>query len=486
MKISASKKAAVIGSPISHSLSPAIFGFVAKHLGLVDFQYTAREVGAQEGESELRDFLREVRSDSAWVGLNVTIPHKQRILKLVDTLSEEASAVAAVNVVEIRQGRLRGHNTDVRGITETIASRDCRLQDESVWIWGAGGAARAMAFVAGKQGATEVYLSSRSIDRAETLAKSMAVAFPKTHFHPLAPKAAAMNPLRLLVNATPVGTKSNTGGLEIFAGLGELPRQKGTLAFDLVYNPEETPFLSFAANLGLKTESGLRMLIEQALATWQIWFGPVEAITLPDLKRGLFNELRDRLGPPMNRKPVFLTGFMGTGKSTVGATLAHTQGWKFIDIDQQIEGQAHLSIAEIFERDGEARFRELEEQAVHAAIADAKSERRLNTVVALGGGALVNPEILGAVQRVGTLVALNAGVTVLARRLAHGAAKRPLLAGASGPALELRIEELLTAREPIYAQARLRIETGELNPDEVAKTIADRLQYESQAAERGN
>src|SRR4051794_39454247 len=105
------RKGLVIGSPIRHSLSPSIFSFVASRVGFAHFEYDSKEVFSEN----LADLLQTIRTEKEWVGLNVTIPHKESILQYLDSVSPAVGSIGAANVIEKKEGRLIGHNTDVDG-----------------------------------------------------------------------------------------------------------------------------------------------------------------------------------------------------------------------------------------------------------------------------------------------------------------------------------------------------------------------------------
>jgi shikimate kinase len=170
------------------------------------------------------------------------------------------------------------------------------------------------------------------------------------------------------------------------------------------------------------------------------------------------------------KRSVFLTGFMGVGKSTVGSLLAHALGCRFVDSDQLIEAEAGLSIAQLFQQRGEAAFRELERAVVQRLATEAPA------VVALGGGALMNPRTRSAVNASGTLVYLSANPEHLLERLKSTADTRPLLAGLTSEQRQERIRSMLSDRRPIYESADFRVETDGLTPSEVAERVRSRLQ----------
>jgi shikimate kinase len=167
-------------------------------------------------------------------------------------------------------------------------------------------------------------------------------------------------------------------------------------------------------------------------------------------------------------KPIYLVGMMGVGKSTVGALLADMLGRVFVDSDLEIERTTGRSVSEIFEQEGEARFRELERAAIDEAF-----ERRPSAVIALGGGAIVQPGMLDRLKERGVIVYLRARPEALDDRIGDGTS-RPLLAGLSDEARVVRLTALLEARRPFYEQADHRID-AEGDAAEVALRIRDVL-----------
>ena len=181
----------------------------------------------------------------------------------------------------------------------------------------------------------------------------------------------------------------------------------------------------------------------------------------------------------MTRRPsrIVLTGFSGTGKSAVAALVAQRLGWELVDTDSLVEGAAGRPIADIFARDGEARFRELEADAVRQCCA------RERTVVSTGGGATLRPDSRGLLADGGFVVCLEARPETILQRLREGAPgealDRPLLAG---PDPLARIRELKAARQPVYALADHTVHTDGLTPDEVAAEVVRAWEERSAAA----
>lgn len=171
---------------------------------------------------------------------------------------------------------------------------------------------------------------------------------------------------------------------------------------------------------------------------------------------------------------IYLTGFMGSGKSTVGPILANVLGYVFLDLDEAIEREAGVSIPELFARDGEAAFRRLETDVLRKAGGIDR------VVVALGGGAVVREETLSFVLERGTLIYLRTTPAQLTRRLVKGRADRPLLQDEQGKPLprerlRARIEAMLEARTPYYERAHLTVDAGGRSIGKTVDTIVKAL-----------
>ncbi len=176
------------------------------------------------------------------------------------------------------------------------------------------------------------------------------------------------------------------------------------------------------------------------------------------------DDQRSMTGPAPTRRSVFLIGFMGAGKSTVGRILAQRLGWKFYDLDLVIEAQEHTSVADIFATHGEVRFRALETVALADLLE--KELRLSDAVVALGGGAFAQSENRKILQLFGArTVLLSAPLEELRRRCNESGTQRPL---ASDPA---RFEQLFEGRRDAYDQSDFRVETGGKPVEDVVAQI---------------
>jgi len=254
--ISASTRvAAVIGSPVRHSLSPALHnaGFAATG---VDWVYAAFEVEAGGARAAL-DAMRVFGLG----GLSVTMPHKEDVAELVDELDAAATALHSVNtVVPIGDGRLKGYSTDGAGFLASLAAQGVEVENKRVCVLGGGGAARAIVDALARAGAAAIIVVNRSHERAKAaalLAEGVGVVGEQE----------AIANCDLLVNATSIGMGSD-----------ELPcdpqlLHDGLVVADIVYHPRSTALLAAARDRGAGTVEGLGMLVHQAVVQQQLWTG---------------------------------------------------------------------------------------------------------------------------------------------------------------------------------------------------------------------
>lgn len=261
----------VIGDPIAQSKSPLIHGFWLEKLGIAG-KYKARHVLT----GGLREYLRERRGDGSWTGCNVTMPHKQAIIPELDALHPLARSLGAVNtVVRQENGGLKGFNTDVSGFLEPLNSV---LEQQHLFrmarIVGTGGAARAIiAALAGHE--FTLVVAGRDPEKARDLLNELDpegehYAIDLAHF--AEPTDFAFDDregcLDLIVNASPLGMRGNPPMAFEFSHA-----PPGSIAYDIVTDPVETDFLQAARAAGLRTIDGLSMLIGQAAAAFEMFFG---------------------------------------------------------------------------------------------------------------------------------------------------------------------------------------------------------------------
>ena len=254
--------AEVIGDPIAQSKSPLIH----KHwLGLLDIE--ADYFRTRVAPTDLNAFLQGRRAEEDWRGCNVTVPHKEAVVALIDELDASAAAVGAVNCIVPREGRLVGFNTDVDGIAAALDGTE--LEERSAILIGAGGAARAaVAYLAGRN-PERLTVLARDPMKAESLrALAPRIAF---EFQPFESVNAPVDPVAI-INASPLGMVGSAAMPEgLLAAMAA--RASGATVFDMVYNPLETPFLASGRAAGGHAVDGLTMLIGQAQRAFELFFG---------------------------------------------------------------------------------------------------------------------------------------------------------------------------------------------------------------------
>lgn len=286
MKITGSTKiAGIFGDPIGHTLSPHMHNAAFESVGL-DIVFLPFHVRSDDGEA-LKKAVEAVRALNM-IGVNVTIPHKEKVIKHLDWVDDDAALMGAVNTIVNRDGRLMGYNTDGTGFLESLAL-DTGLfpGGKRALIIGAGGAARSIAYALLKNGAISVVIANRTIERADSLVRELSERFKKPSVEAVALSDVALlstqlSSADLVVNTTSLGMMGK--------GEPEVPLAsfKGSaVVSDIVYRPLETAFLKKAALAGLKCHTGLGMLVHQGAIAFELWTGekaPVEVMRVAAMK----------------------------------------------------------------------------------------------------------------------------------------------------------------------------------------------------------
>ncbi len=262
----------LVGYPVKHSLSPVMHNTAFKNLG-INAEYRLFEVRPEE----LKLFFSSLREKNIQ-GLNVTIPHKEKVLALLDSLSSEARLIGAVNTVKVTGERLEGFNTDAEGflrhLTEGLRFNP---QNKNIAIIGAGGASKAICVYLSKAGSRKISIYEIDKMKLKNLINHLKENFNNIEFK----QAESIEGLNikesdLLVNASPVGMKEADPCL-----LDEESIHKNLLVYDLIYNPQETKLLAKAKKAGARTSNGLGMLLYQGAESFEIWTdkaAPVEVM----------------------------------------------------------------------------------------------------------------------------------------------------------------------------------------------------------------
>lgn len=264
-----SKIVALIGYPLKHSISP-FFQQAAFDYYQLDIRYEAWEIES----SQLGAAVNSLRQPS-FLGANVTIPHKEAVMPLLDEVDEVALEIGAVNTVVNRNGRLYGYNTDAPAFIRALR-RDGGFEPEGkrVVILGAGGVARAVGFALVREGIRWLAITNRTTERAGKLAASLGEGAGSNTEIMVLPwgeleQGKALPYCDLLVNCTSIGMRHSAMGDQTSLVARSIP--KDALVYDLVYNPLETPLLREAKKAGAHILGGLAMLIYQGAASFELW-----------------------------------------------------------------------------------------------------------------------------------------------------------------------------------------------------------------------
>ncbi len=354
-------KAGLIGSPLGHSMSPYIHERIMEASGIYG-KYELYEITPEELPKYAPILMRDL------TGFNVTIPHKVSILPFLDDIAPMVKEYGAANTV---CGKV-GYNTDVDG----FLSCNIPMKDKKVLLLGAGGVARMMAIEALKAGA-DLSIWARSSEKALALVTECKEKGYEKVSVAEEPEEGAFD---TVLNGTPCGMWPNVH--DTAPHLSAL-KKNGTF-FDTIYNPCPTKSCMQVRSNGGTAVSGLKMLLNQAIAAEKIWAPDAHfdderlAEILPDVRKKLWEK---------NPIKVVFTGFMGAGKTSIGRRLADDMKIPFVDLDERIVQIAGCPISEIFSKDGEETFRRMEHDVLKVVLEAPGSE-----VISLGGGVLTQEE----------------------------------------------------------------------------------------------
>ena len=254
--------AAVIGHPVNHSRSPRMHNFWLAHFGLEGY-YIPLDIDPKKFEGSIRNL-----PELGFVGANITIPYKEKVLKIADKISDRAALVGAANTITFLQnGEIYADNTDGYGFLQNIKSKykDWSAREGISVVFGAGGASRAILGALIEDGASDIILANRTRSRADQLrsdfgAKIKVVEWMKVQNY--------LSDASTIINTTSLGMVGKT---DLPIPLNTL--KKNTLVTDIIYTPIETHLLATATKMGCRTVDGLGMLIHQAIPGFERWFG---------------------------------------------------------------------------------------------------------------------------------------------------------------------------------------------------------------------
>jgi len=397
----------LLGRTLGHSWSVPIH----KALGCEDYRLIELE------PEELGAFL--ARPDIG--GLNVTIPYKQDVMACCDAVDPAAQAIGSVNTLVRRaDGKLHAWNTDAAGFRWMAERAGISLSGRKVAILGSGGASLTAQAVSRAMGAAEIVIISRS---------------GENNYDNLSRHADA----EIIINTTPVGMYPHNGISPV--DLRAFPACCGVL--DVIYNPRRTTLLLQAEELGIPCSDGLPMLVAQATAAEEHFFG--KSIPGSENERILAMLRRDATN-------IVLIGMPGCGKTSVGQALATLTGREAIDLDQRIVEKVGRPIPEIFAAEGEAAFRALEREVT------AEVGRLSGKIILTGGGVVKDPRNYAPLHQNGRIYHLLRNLSLLPTD------GRPLSQSTD-------LAAMWAEREPMYARFRDVLTENSGSIEETAQAI---------------
>ncbi len=320
----------LLGHPLGHSFSPVIFSHLGEDYKLYDVE---------------TETAADIIKRGNFVGLNVTVPHKKTAFDSVDFLDKTAALCGAVNTVILRGGITYGYNTDFYGMNAMLDYYGIDVKDKVITIFGRGGTA-CMA------NALMNYLGAKSVT---LLGRTDTPNYDETE---------------IIINATPVGMYPNCDGA--ICDLTQFKNVKGVV--DAVYNPLRTRLIYQAKKMGIPACNGLYMLVSQAVKSYDIFF---DKVTPKEKIDEIFKQIL------WEQSNLVFVGMPSSGKSVIGQYIAASSKKRFVDADAEIIRRAGMSIPEIFEKNGEEYFRDLEQEVIR----DLSLERGI--LIATGGGSIL-------------------------------------------------------------------------------------------------
>lgn len=400
----ANNKFGLVGGALSHSYSPMIHSFFG------DYEY---KLFPMDEEMFDRFF-----TEKDFLGVNVTIPYKKRVIPFLDCISPEAAKIGSVNTVVCRDGKLFGYNTDYNGFLFMSRRVGVDFEGKKVLVLGSGGASATVVAAVRNKGAREVTVVSRSGE----------VNYDNVY---------EQSDAEIIVNTTPVGMYPKNG--ERMIDISRFPALSGVL--DLIYNPLHTPLVQDAKALGIPASGGLSMLVTQAAFANELFFDR-------ELSVEKIYDVLERTERKFSN--VSLIGMPGCGKSTVGKILSDMLGMELVDTDEEITKSTGRTPADIIKEDGEEAFRKIESTVL------ADITKKCGRVISCGGGVVTRDENYAHLKENGDVYYIKRDLSKLSRE---------------GRPLSCNIEKLWEERREKYG----RFADFEVENDADAATCAGKI-----------
>ena len=358
-------KYGLIGEHLGHSFSKEI------HESISNYEYQIHEVA--------KDKLDQFMKNKDFLGINVTIPYKERVIPYLDYIDPSAKLIGAVNTVVNKNGQLFGYNTDFLGLRDLILKSKVKVKDQKVLILGNGGTSKTAQ-------AVFKYLEAAEIKVVALEPIGDEISYREAQ--------EVHNDAQIILNATPVGMYPNNQ--DIIIDINNFNNLKGV--FDVVYNPMKTKLVQTAKAKGIKAYGGLYMLVAQAVYASCI-FRDVE------IEQTIINEIYTKIRK--EKRNIVLIGMPSCGKTTIGRQLAKKLNKEFVDIDREIEKEIGTSIKLYIELSGEDAFRKLESEITY------KFSKLNNQVISTGGGVIKRQVNIDNLKQNGKIVFIDRPLELL-------------------------------------------------------------------------
>ena len=349
-------KYGLIGKDVKNSFSKSIHEQIGYDYELISLK-----------EEELNEFFK----NKDFKGINVTIPYKQSVIKYLDYVSPSVEIIGVCNCIVNEDGLLKGYNTDYDGVMYLIKKNDFDFKNKNVLILGSGGTCKTVSCVLKDLFVKNIYVASRS---------------PKENQYSY--QDIYKLDVDFIVNTTPNGMIGYSD--DLLVDLSKFNKLEGVI--DVIYNPLRTSLLNEANKLDIQNSNGLDMLIYQAIRASELF-------TNSKISDEVISKIKSKI--LLDKLNIVLIGLPGVGKTTLGKLVAEQFNKEFVDMDSLIVNKENMLIKEIFDKYGEAYFRNLESNLCK------KLESKNNLVISTGGGVILNKENIKSLAKNGLIIFLD-------------------------------------------------------------------------------
>lgn len=349
-------KYGLIGKDVRNSFSKTIHEQIGYEYDLISLK-----------EEELDRFFK----NKDFKGINVTIPYKQSVIKYLDYVSPSVEKIGVCNCIVNEDGLLKGYNTDYDGVMYLIKKNDFDFKNKNVLILGSGGTCKTVSCVLKDLFVKNIYVASRN---------------PKENQYSY--KDVYNLDIDFIVNTTPNGMIGYSD--DLLVDLSKFNKLEGVI--DVIYNPLRTSLLNEANKLDIQNSNGLDMLIYQAIRASELF-------TNSKISDEVISNIKSKI--LLDKLNIVLIGLPGVGKTTLGKLISNELNKDFMDMDSLIVSKENMSIKEIFDKYGEAYFRNLESNLCK------ELESKNNLVISTGGGVILSEENMKALAKNGLIIFLD-------------------------------------------------------------------------------